>query len=500
MLERSSIFREMRSLFLAIGGIAALGASAVRADTPVDYLIQEVCVVNGQVTALDPLYCPGTTRKLMIGEKLPYHKYDEAEPSIYTQISDSFPIGDIYGRLRVVQTMFFTLDSAIPLFDASAFRHIDPNNPSSATIGMASYDLAIADGNYTSIAGSYDTGGGWKPFWSNASCGLGDSWIIAPKTYTIPFGQGNNTSSINFLSPQCPTNNSFSDTLTIWNFYQGLGYHSGKFLDTIKSWHFAGNSVDSGSIEVFYYTKQYGKTRWEQWATTPDPSTSSHILTKCGVTRGLDDQVQFGSTVYYLNFCHDWSFISPAAEGGWDPAINWHVDPLFNSVNLLQNTHMQCTNSSGSSGLCGTTYTCRTTAPWQRYGNIHWELNQTGFTAQPSANCDLKIAIDAAPNGQSVYQDVYVNSTSYPSSEFTFGVALWAQQPASATIAVFELSSSGALIDSHTINVSLTSHRKFFSGSFVKSPATAALRFQIYPETVYNVYQMTDAWIAPSVQ
>ena len=71
----------MRPLYWAIGSAwlsvlmaISLQAKPAFADTIQDYLVQQVCVdANDTPTAADPTTCPGTARKLRIGEHLPYH-------------------------------------------------------------------------------------------------------------------------------------------------------------------------------------------------------------------------------------------------------------------------------------------------------------------------------------------------------------------------------------------------------------------------------------------
>jgi len=235
---------EFMVLCLAVLTIAVTAAPPVFADTVQDYLIQEVCDDGaGGHTSADPITCPSMARKLRIGEALPYHKWDGATPATARQIRDSFPIKDIYGRVRIVQNEYFD-DQAFfvnPYFDAS-----------SAKTGISGYDLIVADGFYVSAAGTYDPGRGWQPFWSNSSCSRVDSWLYAPKALSLPFGQGSTTSTPQNAAPQCPTVTNFPTVDTVWNFYAGYNqYESGKVLDTIKSWHFGRVDVNGGSFEVF---------------------------------------------------------------------------------------------------------------------------------------------------------------------------------------------------------------------------------------------------------
>ena len=475
--------RPMPLAFLAICLLLIAPTSHARADTPLDFLVQQVCDDgSGGHTSADPVTCPATARKLKIGESLPYHKWDIGGG----QISDSYPIAELGGRLRVVQTAFFDSQTSFvpPVFDAA-----DP------ATGRSGYDLLLADGAYVSAAGTYDPGAGWQPIWNNSACSLADSWVYAPKTLTVPFSYGDTTTSLNVSSPQCPPNSNFGMSYTGWNYYPLMKYESGKNLNTIKIWHFSGQSVNSSGIEEFYFTKEYGKTRWEAWSSTVSAANSS-VVSRCptGTNSGT---VIFGSTTYYLVDCHDWSTAIPSATGDWYQASSWHIDPLYYSLNILKNTHMQCTNNSGASGQCGASYSCGTILPWNRTGNLNWGYDQNVQAPNSSSNCALILSIPDGPNGQSVYQDV----TSIPSgySTYSFGAALWTPNGSAlgATVAVDEIDNSGSVIAQHGASATVTRQRRYIQGTFSISSATKALRFEIRPTSTSYTYEFTEAWIAP---
>lgn len=459
------------------------------ADTIQDYLVQQVCDNgSGGHTNGDPYYCPSTARKLNIGESLPYHKWDGTSSATASQISNSYPIKDLFGRTRVIQMKHFNNQNAfvVPNFDASY-----------PTPGLSGYDVLIADGNYVSAAGTYDPGAGWQPFWGTTTCSLSDSWIYAPKTLTVPFSQGSQTSLLG-SSPQCPPIAGLTNAYTVWNYYSSYNqYESGKTLNTIKAWHFAGTNVNAPSFELFYFTKQYGQTRWEAWNSTVS-NYNPAALSRCnsGTSGG---SIVFGTTKYYLVDCHDWSNVVPSPTGDWDPAVNWHIDPLYNSINLLKNTHMQCTNASGVPAVCNNGGTCQTIAPWARVGAINWGYDQLLQAGSATINCALKISSINPGNGDGVYQDQVVGA-GY--SNYSFGTALWlpgaGSSTATAYVTVFQLNSSGGIVSQHNVGpVTVTSRPKYFGGSFTKNPSTTKIRFQIYPQTPNAIYEFTESWVAP---
>jgi hypothetical protein len=468
---------------LAIG-LLVIKVEQTRAETPLDYMTQEVCDNgSGGHTTADPVTCPAMARKLNIGESLPYHKWDTSTG----QISDSYPIAELSGRLRVVQTEFFDSQSAFipPNFDAS-----DP------ATGVSGYDLVLADGSYVSAGGTYDPGAGWQPIWENSSCSLSDSWVYAPKTATVPFSYGDTTTSLNNTSPQCPPNANFGSSYTGWNYYSSLAYESGKHLNTIKTWHFGGSSINAPSIEEFFFTKEYGRTRWEAWSSqVSGPNAAAVARCPTGTNSGV---ATFGATTYYLTDCHDWSTVIASATGDWSPATYWYIDPLYNSTNLLKNTHMQCTNSANVSGQCNSTYTCQTIVPWGRIGDLNWGYDQNVQAPNASSNCALLFSIPDGPSGQGVYQDVTVLPAGY--TNYTFGTALWSPAGANlaATVTVFEVNSAGGIVAQHNVTAAVTGRRQYFQGSFALSASTQWLRFQIYPSTTNVNYEFTESWVAPA--
>lgn len=475
------------------GVISAFLLTTVRvasAETIQDYLVQQVCLdLAGAVTSEDPVTCPGRARKLTSGEMLPYHKWDMPQQSNLAQISDSYPIQTIYGQQRVVSTFYFTRDDQVPYFA--------PGGPND---GISAYDLGVTEGAYASFAGTYDQGGGWQPFWRNAQCSLLDSWIIAPIGLQVPFGQGQATTTLTASFPQCPTVDRFSQSMTRWNYYPDYLYQSGKRLNTIKSWHFSQNSSNSDAIEVFMFTREYGKTKWEAWQSSAKVSGPNPIaVERCGV--GTDNGVaHYGNTTYYLVDCHDWTFIFPAANGGWDPA-NFHIDPLYTSQNLLSNTHMRCTDSSGRTRICGQSGSqCRVMPPWQRIGDLNWGFNQSPQAPRESANCAVRFSIPSAPSGQSIYQDTSPLNT--PFQTFTYGAALKAPYATGGntypvTVVVHQIDANGSVVSSASTPAQVGLRYRFFKGSFARHPNAQTFRFEIYVGVIHTEFEMTDAWVAP---
>ena len=481
---------------------------SAHADQPSDYLVQEVCDDgNGGHTGQDPFLCPNSARKLRVGETLPYHKWNapfNTSDTAQHEISDSYQILDLFNHMRVIQTEYF--DYMNGSFDNPTYKasRTTPNN-----VYGGAYDAIGGDGSYFNIMITTDTGGGWQPIWSSSppSCSLNDSWILF-STSGDPTTFNNDVTENISINPQCDPDSGAAQSITHYSFYSGFTYTSGKSLDTIKTFHFGANSYNAPGIEMFYFTKQYGKTRWEYWAAASSQYTGPNQFAMSSCPTGANGGVEvFAQTTYYLQACQDWSNIGPASSVGtgadWDPSASWHIDPLLNSINFLSNTHLQCTDSNGNSGSCanGSGASCQTIAPWNRAGDLNW-----GFDPDPQhalaagtgdQNCAWLINLPDTYVGQAIYQDAPVYSGTYA---YTYGAAIWnpysGQGDETAIIAVYELDSNGSVVASHYTQASgITDVAQYYSGSFTSSPQSSTFRFVIYPQNVGGVYEFTESWV-----
>jgi hypothetical protein len=204
--------------------------------------------------------------------------------------------------------------------------------------------------------------------------------------------------------------------------------------------------------------------------------------------------------------CHDWSNIVPTSDGDWQPIANWHVDPMYYSSNLLQNTHMECRDPHGNPGICAPpAYQCNYMWPWNRISQqgsvpiLNWGYDSDTQGTTSTYNCALQISTPSAPAGQSLYQDAAVVQGGI--TTYSYGAALFlpnvpAGQTAQATIAAFELASDGSVVATHNVPAAVSNVPQFYSGQFTLSGQTASVRFQIYPETANVIYELRDAWVA----
>ena len=285
-------------------------------------------------------------------------------------------------------------------------------------------------------------------------------------------------------------------------------------MDTIISFHGfetddgttpTSNFLVHGHLEVFYYTREYGLTRWEVWTPTKQMMTGTN-KSECN---GPATSVYKGQT-FNIQFCHDWSNVKPLTVA----QIPQFPIP---SANLLKNYHFD-------SGFSDTDMSI---GIWHRFGkspagnliNRSILTSKSGTDAQNGSGLHyLAINCGAATNGQcsppgtqALYQDIPISSfcsgcnyiyginARTESGVGTFqlavqmiddqGVVLW-QDVQSGT--VLPDNGDGRQGEAGSIYKSVTFiHKSFLLPSF---PSTRFVRFLILPNTP-NTFDFTDVWV-----
>jgi len=250
-------------LLLAVTYLGITASSAMAAQNPdsviSDFLIQDVCITDtGQVTGDDPATC-ARHRDLRIGELVPYIRTDLEYSKHRYQAFISYPTVGLGGRFMIQTAKDFGGRDR-----SAAFRDNEPDRDG--------FDLAELTGKYASFVATQDPSGGLQYFWSK-SCHtsypqrLDDSWILFPTDIDSPNQHGSTTTFLR-IAPACPP--SFDTAYTAWHYVPrgAITYTSGKTLDTITSHHFGGDSNSADHFEQFYFTREYGFTRWERWELT----------------------------------------------------------------------------------------------------------------------------------------------------------------------------------------------------------------------------------------
>jgi hypothetical protein len=278
-----------------------LGVSVLptKAEDPQDYLIQKVCIDGrGNVLLADP-YDPPTgshLRNLRVGEPLPYYKHDQPAPGhpYGYQRHDSYPVLDKEGRELSLNPFFFGDDNPGNGYDIYCLRE-----------GWASASSSRDGGGFSSTFFGESNGAvvpynGWlffpENFVRNGSAPGSIKKPIAGRYWELSGEPWPGVQSAGFLRQ------SFSETS--WRLirnceFGGMAGTPVKRIDSILSVHGYisegssphDNNMKQGHLEVFYFTKLYGVTRWEVW--TPigqlgDDSKPSQLRSQaiCAASRG----------------------------------------------------------------------------------------------------------------------------------------------------------------------------------------------------------------------
>lgn len=332
-------------LSLAAVALAVLALSPGQASTPevLDFLIQDVCIdASGNAVAGDPATCK-TRRDLKPLERSPYLRTDNEAGRLYLAIT-SHPVlaPDPSRRLpRVAVPKEFGGDDA-----STAFRDLDPCAPGiCAPRFRDGYDILEAEGRLVSIVGTSDPALNDQVFW-RAGCSGGlenpanmeDSWLVFPTDIiTRPTGSALARLQITQGS-RCPW--FFNDAHTEWQMLpQKVTFTTGKTLAAIRSDHFGGRTpARADHLERFYFTREYGFTRWERWEAGA-VNVKAHGCN--GTTVQVRDGVQFRRTD-----CRDFTHVVPQAVF-FLPDVLGPPWPLNGAPNLVANGTFAAGRSEG---------------------------------------------------------------------------------------------------------------------------------------------------------
>jgi hypothetical protein len=279
----------------------ASGVAATPSETARDWLIKQVCVDAADAAlSVDPYpACPAGTsaRKLRFGEALPYHNIDQ--PGV--QQNDALPGRDRAGREIYFHTFDYAPFGVFNLYD-----------------GSDGFDTYVVRDGWVSSPDTRD-GGGFGTVFFGGRCSLGSGWVYFPEKGFLSGGEVHQPIAVRYWEQSsenfpgsCPAGYS-TDTLTTWKFtpafpFGGLGGVLGKPMDAMVSHHgFRDDEafLANGHMEVFYFTEQYGLTRWEVWTPIAQGGAPS---SDCAGTGPFD----YRGVRFIVRYCHDWSKVVPA--------------------------------------------------------------------------------------------------------------------------------------------------------------------------------------------
>lgn len=232
-----------------------------------DYVVQDVCVDGANVaTTEDPAYC-ANRRNIEIAEKSPYILADfpHSNPEITYQGLNSFPVLGMNGDVLIMTYK-------------SLQQNYNPNYQFSWVEGRDAFDLMnITDSSFTSFVRTFDPGC-FDQIWSSngqahSMAVRAGGWINfpyfgTPSSWAVTSNTEHRTHHVQ-LSPSSspPCTNGSSLGRTFWNQPAPYRFETDKVLWAIRSDHFASSNLSAArnALERFYFTKEYGFTRWEQW-------------------------------------------------------------------------------------------------------------------------------------------------------------------------------------------------------------------------------------------
>jgi hypothetical protein len=464
----------------------ALEATQISYAELYDYYVQDVCLdANGAPTTDDPYYC-ASRRNMVLDEPVRFWPTDAS----WVQATFSAPFrvspDDSIGVLHP-----FDFGNA-PNINGSghdaAFREFTPwwgNLSATSHSGgwpIDGYDVLAARGGYASYVGTCDGGGGVQAFvhWSGGpgTCETQDGWLLWDQnrldaTGSVAYdavGTLRIESDANGWS--CPTD-FMNDAYTWWQIYD-VTYTSGKTMQTLMSTHFNGSSPDQAdSFERFYYTKPYGRTRWEAFNRTPRAD---------GYTGNCNGPTYDAGYGMYRVDCRDWSTNGMSdPDGGWYPQA-WPVDYGLAKGNWLVN---------GDFGEANFGYFGR----WNNTNdnNPSWAYSEEtpGGIRQYNHFMTAQLTLGAG----SINQDVQAPGVGY-GWWFQFGARVWADQPNSpATLVIWEFGTDGTSmpIAAIPINAGPDARPQYF-GAFMVDRPISALRWELYLGSG-NVYHIDDAFL-----
>ena len=323
---------------LALLSGASAGPARASDTDAFAFVVQQVCVdAADHAVAGDPAACP-RRRTLRVGEPIPYRRVDIGN----WQALFSYPVRGPDGEVRAVA--------------AKVAGGNDESNGFGDLGVRSGFDLLQVGPDYVSAIRTSDPGGGDQIMWRNIFCERTNGWILFPPGLQ-PGQHGEVRSTLKITkgpSIACPYTKllSIGPDDTVWDRpTDPYRYTSGKALDTITSEHFAygdpaNPAHDNDSMEKFFFTREYGFTRWEAWETpegcrkralhegrSVDDTCRPSPLTICN---GPNSTSFFGK-VYTRLDCHDSTVTVTPLDKPFNPPVSDVAPGDIVSRNLLLN-------------------------------------------------------------------------------------------------------------------------------------------------------------------
>ena len=296
-----------------------------------DYLIQRVCLdQSGRVQAVDPYNCPagGTLRLLEPGEALPYHRYDQFVPDLQDrERHDSYPVRTRDGHEIVVNP-----------FHHAPFGPFDAKRDG-YSITVVREGWTSSGGTRSKLRGTTFFGAGCRPYggWVYFPVSDLDGHLIKPGEAQVPIKGVHWELNGEPWPGRCPSDYQ-TKSWTSWEplpgfKFGGIGSIPIKTIDAIRSIH---GFVDSpkfraqGHLEIFYFTRLYGFTRWESWVTKERYENDPALLHRGEIASrrciGPVENTYKGITFERIA-CRDWTAVEVVAKAEGPPQWPVNIPP-----------------------------------------------------------------------------------------------------------------------------------------------------------------------------
>jgi plastocyanin len=468
-------------------------------EDPWTWLIKSVCVDStDKVVKADPYTgCPPNTaiRKIRTNEPLPYWNFDQFSQ----QRHDAFP----YQDPRTGTTI------AVMPFD------FEPHGTYNLADASDGYDIYGVQNGLVSGFNTQD-GGGYSTTFFGANCTVGDGWIFFPSSGFL--NAGSRTDQISGVYWQqagqsfpgnCPTG--YGDSGTSWEVknytFGGKNGSRQKTMETILSIHGFQDTEQfrtQGHLEVFYFTREYGITRWEVWKPVQQNIPSTTACNDVG-------NRTYNGVEFNVSACRDWSNVvmpTSASIPVW-PIPNFnvlkasHFDDAFNQ-------HWFRGGNSPAGNIINWSLKNSTSDYDRKYASAGVRYLVTNCGAGADGQC-------GAPNTQIIWQDVGVEQFGN-GWNYGYGANLRLEPGQSGTgkmrIGIQMIDGAGKVLWARWKDAEVTSDNGNNTPADVKSsvyrtskfvyglekmdikPGTTKVRFVFSPLTAHT-FEIVNAWLAP---
>lgn len=460
----------------------------------IDFMYQDTCTnTSGTPVADDPYDCRSRgliVRNHGLDEPLLIYRHDQPDgtQALGYQATTSVPFRITGSRIGVLNMMDFTAGS---LSESRAYREFDRYGLFSATNATVSPGISAPIDGYevteltwtgASIFGTCASTGvtllnGRSPIMAS-QCVFDDAQLIARMDRVPNFGS--QSAVIDFKAgTSCPA--SLDSHYTEWTVTQGFEFTAGKTMDALISDSYQASTIEGSSqFDRYYFTRPYGKTRWERWQ-------------RSGTEKAEGCNGPTSANGFVRVDCREWTVVeldpqigSNPGEGGYDVRA-WPVDRRLGFGNLVTNHDFGDQDGSMITGWATSNASVTATL----------ESASTGLLAR---NTHMAFSTTSIGSDRYVSTDV-LRGTLDSNVAVTVGVGLrvWSTQSGSFTLRVSYVNTSNVEVGSqvllNAVTVTATPTRRFISLTVPATGTTERIRIQLIPGLPNRTYYADDVWL-----